>query len=262
MCAVFNRGYCTPPNSQYIGTTTQEKWTLTPPSRLVKVYIGRLSCYVPMSSFFLLGAGASGQIVARTSRASSGSMTGTRLLCLCIFASLISAALAREPRGSHSAAHDKDKTHPLSVYWPSWMGRRRLEEMRLKEHSPPGKYYSQSKEDSTAENRYFHNLHGGVFLEMGALDGVIYSNTKFFEDSRGWRGLLIEPKEEAFRALAGNGPNSLALNAAVCSEEKDVHFVTHGELNTHSIPDASDNDPYRCPSVCAGLLCGSCSDCH
>ena len=74
---------------------------------------------------------------------------------------------------------------------------------------------------------------------MGALDGVIYSNTKFFEDSRGWRGLLIEPKEEAFRALAGNRPNSLALNAAVCSEKKDVHFVTHGAFSSCNASDAS-----------------------
>ena len=165
-------------------------------------------------------------------------MTGTRLLCLCIVASLSCAVLAREPRGSHAAAREEGNTQPLNVYWPSWMGRRRLEEMKVKEHSPPGKYYSQSKEDSTAEDRYFHNLHGGLFLEMGALDGVIYSNTKFFEDSRGWQGLLIEPKEEAFRALAGNRPNSLALNAAVCSEKKDVHFVTHGEFSSCKDSDA------------------------
>lgn len=156
-------------------------------------------------------------------------MAGTRLLCFSICVSLAFAAFAREHRSSKPAAHFEGKSQPLNVFWPSWMGRGVLGEMQLNEKSPAGKYYSQSKEDSTAEERYFHNLHGGVFLEMGALDGVIYSNTKFFEDSRGWRGLLIEPKEEAFKALAGNRPNSLALNAAVCSQTKDVHFVTHGE---------------------------------
>ena len=189
----------------------------------------------------LLVAGASELAAARTSRPISGLMTGTRLLCLCVFASLIYAALAREPRGSRSTAHDEIKTQPLNVFWPSWMGQGRLEEMKWKKHSPTGKYYSQSKEDSTAEGRFFHNLHGGVFLEMGALDGVIYSNTKFFEDSRGWQGLLIEPKEEAFRALASNRPSSLALNAAVCNEEKDVHFVTHGGSR---IPDPFYQDDF------------------
>ncbi len=184
-------------------------------------------------------------------------MTGKRLLCLSLFASLLFAALAREPRAHHAAAHDEGKMQPLNVVWPSWMGRQRLEEMKVKENSSPGKYYSQSKEDSTAEDHYFHNLHGGIFLEMGALDGVIYSNTKFFEDTRGWRGLLIEPKEEAFRALAGNRPNSLALNAAVCSEKKDVHFVTHGEFIS---PHLYTCDPHATavhawPSVKASLSC-------
>jgi hypothetical protein len=34
---------------------------------------------------------------------------------------------------------------------------------------------------------------GGVFIELGANDGLTQSNTAFFEFSRGWTGLLVEP---------------------------------------------------------------------
>jgi hypothetical protein len=35
-------------------------------------------------------------------------------------------------------------------------------------------------------------MHGGTFVELGALDGVLFSNTKFYEDTLGWTGVLIE----------------------------------------------------------------------
>ena len=44
-------------------------------------------------------------------------------------------------------------------------------------------YYSQSGEDEFLNENYFKNKRDGVYIELGALDGVLYSNTKFFEDS-------------------------------------------------------------------------------
>jgi len=43
--------------------------------------------------------------------------------------------------------------------------------MRYIKDSPEGASYSQDQEDILAESHYFHNLHNGTFLEMGALDG-------------------------------------------------------------------------------------------
>ena len=31
---------------------------------------------------------------------------------------------------------------------------------------------------------YFHNKKDGVFIELGAIDGIYISNTKYFEDRR------------------------------------------------------------------------------
>ena len=52
--------------------------------------------------------------------------------------------------------------------------------------------HGQDQEDTFAVRHYFHDMHDGIFLEMGVLDGIWGSNTLFFEKERGWRGLLIE----------------------------------------------------------------------
>jgi len=52
-------------------------------------------------------------------------------------------------------------------------------------------YYSQFGEDRfIAEHLALPEF--GFFIEVGAFDGVLCSNTKHFED-RGWAGLVIEP---------------------------------------------------------------------
>lgn len=49
-------------------------------------------------------------------------------------------------------------------------------------------HYGQSEEDILLWEEYFRSVVGGTFLEMGALDGETYSNSKMFEDSFGWTG--------------------------------------------------------------------------
>ena len=41
-------------------------------------------------------------------------------------------------------------------------------------------YYSQSQEDIFLNENIFKNKRNGTYIELGALDGVLYSNTKFF----------------------------------------------------------------------------------
>ena len=45
-------------------------------------------------------------------------------------------------------------------------------------------------------DRLFGNRSRGFFVESGADDGEIYSNTLYFEMNRGWTGLLVEPNKE------------------------------------------------------------------
>ena len=77
-------------------------------------------------------------------------------------------------------------------------------------------FYSQQGEDFflfiTLANRFRLD---GVIVEIGAFDGLTYSNSKFFEDTLGYRSLLIEPAEKSFQKLLKNRPNSICVNVAI-----------------------------------------------
>ena len=45
------------------------------------------------------------------------------------------------------------------------------------------------------------NLHGGVYVEAGANDGIRQSNTYFLAKRRKWTGVLIEPIPRLARQL-------------------------------------------------------------
>ena len=85
-------------------------------------------------------------------------------------------------------------------------------------------FYSQSGEDEFLYNRYFKNKKNGLYIELGALDGVLYSNTKFFEDQQGWKGILIEPHPYKFELLKKNRPNNFLFNTLISCIQSDVVF--------------------------------------
>lgn len=88
-------------------------------------------------------------------------------------------------------------------------------------------FYSQCKEDQLLYERYFkgYTLEGPkYFFEMGALDGVLYNNTKFFEDSLGWSGLLVEGNPVTALKLAANRQKCCILNAVVSDAREPVTF--------------------------------------
>lgn len=86
------------------------------------------------------------------------------------------------------------------------------------------KYYSQCEEDKFLNKMFFKNKKNGVYIELGALDGVLYSNTKFFEDFLNWKGILIEPHPEKFNLLKKNRPNNFLFNDVVSCIDTEVEF--------------------------------------
>jgi FkbM family methyltransferase len=85
-------------------------------------------------------------------------------------------------------------------------------------------YYSQAGEDKFLNDTYFKNKKGGIYIELGALDGVLYSNTKFFQDVLDWSGILIEPHPYKFRDLTINRPNNYLFNCAISNSTDEVVF--------------------------------------
>ena len=44
-------------------------------------------------------------------------------------------------------------------------------------------------------------IEDGFYIEAGAFDGELRSNSLFFELKKGWNGLLVEPNPDAFEEL-------------------------------------------------------------
>ncbi len=74
------------------------------------------------------------------------------------------------------------------------------------------------------------DLKNGIFIEVGANDGIIQSNTKLLEECYGWRGILVEPSPNLFEDLCRNRPNSLCFECALGSFEEDNTYIW-GDFN-------------------------------
>ena len=55
----------------------------------------------------------------------------------------------------------------------------------------------------------------GHFVEMGAGDGMDDSNTLFYEETLGWRGLLVEARPPFYERLTRNRPRAHVLHGAI-----------------------------------------------
>ena len=87
-------------------------------------------------------------------------------------------------------------------------------------------FSAQAGQDELVWRRWFqHRKCGqGTFIEFGARDGRAGSNTRFFEASLGWRGLLFEPNPAEFSNLKVNRPGAYVYTGAVCP--RDQHNLT------------------------------------
>jgi FkbM family methyltransferase len=62
-------------------------------------------------------------------------------------------------------------------------------------------FFSQFGQDRYLQQHFFENKRDGVFVDVGAFDGIAGSNTLFFEKFMGWRGLCIEADPLQFARL-------------------------------------------------------------
>jgi FkbM family methyltransferase len=117
-------------------------------------------------------------------------------------------------------------------------------------------YYSQTGEDKFLNDHIFKNKQNGIYIELGALDGVLYSNTKFFEDQLMWKGILIEPHPLNFQKLLLNRPNNFLVNALISNSTtpldfryfEDYHAAVSGVTDTlsqHHMDKYFENDLYK-----------------
>jgi FkbM family methyltransferase len=114
----------------------------------------------------------------------------------------------------------------------------------------------QNLEDAVIAERFFrsgplaHLSHGdspgGMFLEMGALDGITFSNTRLFEHCLGWDGLLIEAQPTNAEACRKNRPCAKLYAGGVCAPPQktlrmSIGFGTAFDL---SLSKGGDSEPF------------------
>lgn len=86
-------------------------------------------------------------------------------------------------------------------------------------------YYSQLGQDRYLNEHFFKDKRDGIFIDIGAYDGVTGSNTLFFEKFRGWKGICVEPVPEFFARLEQHR-SCILINAAIGSKgEKEFLWI-------------------------------------
>ena len=115
------------------------------------------------------------------------------------------------------------------------------------------RYYSQHSQDRFIDNFLLHGKRDGVFVDVGAYDGIALSNTYYFEKELGWSGICIEPNPLAFESLSQNR-KCVSLNCGVGGQEELLEFLKlPGDLDLGSgfIRYFDDSSIYKDPSFIA-----------
>ena len=74
-------------------------------------------------------------------------------------------------------------------------------------------------------DEYLHGKRDGIFVDIGAYDGVTISNTLMLERERGWTGVCIEPLPDIFAALHQNR-SCICVQACIGNrDESEVEFL-------------------------------------
>lgn len=85
-------------------------------------------------------------------------------------------------------------------------------------------YYSQYNQDFFVDSKLLNYKENGIFIDIGAWDGIRYSNSYFFEKNRNWTGVCVEPLPCEYKKLVNNR-KCTCLNLAISTNEGVEDFV-------------------------------------
>jgi FkbM family methyltransferase len=112
--------------------------------------------------------------------------------------------------------------------------------MRLVKVAPPPpavKYYSQIGQDKYFIENINKGKRDGFFVDVGAHDGIKFSNTYALEQSFGWKGICIEMDPDTFGKLkknrGGTQTTTIIVNECVFSEsgiKKEIEVPLSNEI--------------------------------
>jgi FkbM family methyltransferase len=85
-------------------------------------------------------------------------------------------------------------------------------------------YSSQCGQDKWLVETMFPGLRNGIFIDIGAHDGVSFSNTVFLEKQLGWTGLAVEPMPDVFERLSRNR-SCIKVNGCISADSRKASFL-------------------------------------
>lgn len=86
-------------------------------------------------------------------------------------------------------------------------------------------FYSQDKQDEYLEKNVFKGYKNGIYIDVGAHNGITINNTLYFEKNNNWTGINIEPIKTLYDKLVINRPNNINLNYAICNHDGETEFL-------------------------------------
>jgi FkbM family methyltransferase len=86
-------------------------------------------------------------------------------------------------------------------------------------------FYSQDKQDQYLEKNIFKGYKYGIFVDVGAHDGITINNTLYFQKNNKWSGINIEPIKNVYDKLVINRPNDININCAICNKDGNTEFI-------------------------------------
>jgi FkbM family methyltransferase len=86
--------------------------------------------------------------------------------------------------------------------------------------------YAQLKQDTRVVEHY-QSKKGGYYVDIGAHDGLSFSNTYLLDRAYGWTGICVEPLPDVFQQLINNRKNAICVQAAIFNRsELKLDFTT------------------------------------
>lgn len=90
----------------------------------------------------------------------------------------------------------------------------------LKKHTS----YAQYLQDVFVDIVFFSNIKNGYFIDIGAYDGIKFSNSFYFEKNKKWNGVAVEPNKQVFEKLKQNRTCTL-INGVISDIDGEVEYM-------------------------------------
>ena len=90
-------------------------------------------------------------------------------------------------------------------------------------------------------SQHFDFKRNGFFIEIGANNGIIQSNTYMLEKHYNWKGLLVEPSIFGYNNCKKIRNNSIVINSCVGNEDDKKQKFVHGDFNGNCMSSINGN---------------------